>query len=478
MGTTYDIKRLCESWWEDLADATRDEQQSFAERFLHILGWTPPPAPVATETGMGQPTSFSYVLVEGPQKGLVAHFVTPGSLEAPGAMVERGLDYCESTRALASATMAMDVRYCFITDLYRSYLYDTKTDELLMYADTPTDFHCEFGDVLPKSNVLEGALEDARRQPRSYLARQLREWSLRWCDSISAEMRCSDGDPSRAIDRLFVFRFLVDHGMLKRSGWRLQDRYYALLSDIACGRTEGCGKRLNALFHDTWLDWKAEVFAAEPRLDAALQRDHVAVPLLREFGLLSRAKFDILTVLESFNYGEAAEKARVRMIPEDNEDRRAYLARRTVDTIDESRIEVDLSDEGYRAIFYWFDKLVATYERLDIQFDTQTLQEQNASEEMDLFAWSEINEARPDALSDRFRHAVERGLVVYYTSPRQFRTARLMLYLHLITQYGQAGVRFTEFPAVEAALHERPRVLESDRQRIFQHASGDDWDFA
>jgi hypothetical protein len=416
------------------------------------------------------------VLQEGAQCGLVAHFVTPGSLEAPGAMVERGLDFCETTRVLVDATSAEEIRYCFITDLYRSCLYDTKTDELLLYADSPTDFHREFGDVLPQGDVAEGALEDLRRQPRSFLARQLREWSCRWCDTVAAEMRSGDADASRVIDRLFVFRFLIDHGMMKRSGWRLRERYCDLRRDIADGKTEGCGKRLTALFHDTWLDWKAEVFAAEPKLDAVLERDHVAVPLLREFGLISRAKFDVLTVLESFNHGEAAEKARVRMIPEESEERRSYLARRTVENVDASRVEVDLCDEGYRAIAFWFDKLVETYERLGVQFDSQSYQAQGTAEEMDLFAWSEINEARPEALSDRFRHAIEQGLVIYCTTPRQFRTARLMLYLHLIVRYAETGTRFTEFPPVEAALQERPRVLDSDRQRIYQQVPHDGWD--
>ena len=40
--TSTDIVRLCESWWDKLADATRMEQQTFIRRLLELLGWEQP----------------------------------------------------------------------------------------------------------------------------------------------------------------------------------------------------------------------------------------------------------------------------------------------------------------------------------------------------------------------------------------------------------------------------------------------------
>jgi hypothetical protein len=215
-----------------------------------------------------------------------------------------------------------------------------------------------------------------------------------------------------------------------------------------------------------------------PALDAVLERDDIAAPLLKEFALHSRSKFTIASLLESFNYGDAAEKARVRMVPKASEEREVYLARQTRATIDQARIEIDLSDEGYRAIFHWFDKLVALYERLDIESDIPVERGAGRPEDIDLFAWSEMAAKRPQALGDRLQYAVEHGLVVYCSTPRQWRTARLMLYLHLISRYYQTKHRFLHFPCMAETLRERPRVLDTDRKWIYQPAPGDSEDWA
>ncbi|MBI5094377.1 MAG: hypothetical protein HZB26_18315 [Candidatus Hydrogenedentes bacterium] len=471
MGTAQDIAKLCESWWETLADSTKAEQHRYAERFLTLLGWNNPP-PIDRRP----PGTLSYILRGGSQSAAVAHFLMPGSLESPRALVERGLDYCEVTRALVDATHGLNASYAFITDLHRSYLYDVRTDELLLHADTPAQFNQEFGGALSRSDVEHGSLEEVRRQPRSYLARQLREWCQRWCETLSGEPHVPEELAHQAIDRLLVLRYLFDHDILKRPGWRLQQRYSDLLALAFGPSPQGCGQQLVALFHDIWLDLKTELFAAAPALDAVLEQDVIAAPLLREFSLLSRCKFTIATILESFNYGEAAEKARVRMIPEENADRNAYLGMQTVATVDSVHIEVDISDEGYRAILQWFDKLAALYDRLDTDFSHSAQPRTQEHDELDLFAWSELNAARPHALGDRLHHAIEHGLTVYYTTPRQKRTARLMLYLHVISRYEQSKQRFVRFPSIEGTLKPRPRMLEADRKRIFQPYVQDEWE--
>jgi len=389
-------------------------------------------------------------------------------------MIQRGLDYNETTRWLANESRARNADYAFITDLYRSYLYDPRTDELLLCANNPEEFRRDFADILTRASIERGSLDEARRQPRSYVARQLREWCRHWCETLVADARLSEEHGFRAIDRLLVLRYLFDHDILKRTGWRLRKRFADLAAKAFGSKPEGCGRQLKALFHDIWFDWKADLFAAVPELDAALENDHLAVPLLREFSLHSRTKFSIATILESFNYGDAAEKARVRMVPDLDEDRELHLSRQTIDTIDSVHIEIDLADEGYRAIFYWFDKLVSLYERLEVVFNSQMHTATAPVREMDLFAWSELDAKRPHALGDKFQHAVENGLTIYHATPRQLRTARLMLNLHLISRYHQAKHRFTHFPKMDDVLKPRPPVLESDRKSIYQPSSGDD----
>jgi hypothetical protein len=376
-----------------------------------------------------------------------------------------------------NATRSIHVNYAFISDLFRAYLYDARTDELLLTADSTKELYKLFPEVLSKVDVERGSLEEVRRQPRSYSARQLRDWCHHWCDTIANRGKFSKDTAFLAIDRLLIIRYLFDHDILKRPGWILKKRFGELIASAFAPNSRGIGRNLSRLFHDLWFDWRADVFAAEPALDAVLEDDDIAGPLLREFALLSRSKFSIATILESFNFGEAAEKARVRMVPEADETRESYLNRQKVDVVDKARIEIDLQDEGYRSIFYWFDRLVSVYDRLGVEFEAKNCRPQHVPSDMDLFQWSELDANRPGALKDKFSHAIEHGCVFYYASPRQFRTARLLLYLHLISRYDQCKLRFTQFPDMAKPLQKRPTVLEVDRRRIYQTSSGgDEWE--
>lgn len=475
-----EITKLCETWWGKMADNTKADQQRFAEQLLSLLGWKGL-VPLDPKPHLAHVSCITYMLRGGPQTCVAAHFVMPGALEPPANVTQQGLDFCATSRLLMAESAHLQADYAFITDLYRSYLYDARTEELLLTANTPPEFRKEFGDargardVLSRSNVERGALDEIRRQPRSHVARQLRQWCEHWVDALAGDQRLPDNLAWLVIDRLLVLRYLFDHDILKRTGWRLRQRFTGLAEKAFSNDTRGCGKMLTALFHDIWFDWKAEVFSAEPALNAVLENDDVVAPLLREFSLHGRAKFSLATVLESFNHGDAAEKARVRMVPDENEEREIYLAKQNADTVDHAHFELDVADEGYRALFYWLDRLIELYDRLEIDFDSKTYREMPTPEDMDLFAWSELAQKRPDALADKFQHAIEHGLTVYYSTPRQLRTARLMLYLHLISKYDQTGHRFTEFPRIESVFKLRPRILEVDRKWIYSPPTTDEW---
>ena len=386
----------------------------------------------------------------------------PGTLEPPSAIVGRGLDFCSATRALVREARTMNLNYALITDLYRSYLYDVGTDELLLHADDPKTFHAEIAPVLAKADMERGALEEVRREPRSVVARRFREWREHWTDTLAMQTALPAETASLVLDRLTVIRFLFDHDILRRTKWRLQSRFGELLDHASESDPRGVGEGLAKLFHDMWFDWKMDLFEASPALDGALANDVVTASLLREFALLSDAKFSIATVLESFNYGEPAEKMRVRMVPDINEEREHYLNRQRLETVDEARITLDLTDEGYRAIFHWFDRLLALYERLETEFDSHTYRNVPQAQELDLFEWSAMDAHRPSACGDKIGYACEHGFAVYYNDARQYRVGRLMITLHLISTYDQTKEPVDAFPNLSHVMVQRPRVLPAD----------------
>ncbi|MBP8131965.1 MAG: hypothetical protein KA184_20490 [Candidatus Hydrogenedentes bacterium] len=456
------IARLCASWRDTLTDSAKSEQHRYAEELLRLLGWDEPAAGTPGEASK-ELCARPYLLRAAGQQTLAAYFVLPGTLEPPSNVVEHGLDFCLATRMLTSEAQEAGFAYALITDLYRSYLYDLRTDELLLCADEPEDFDREFAEVLRRTSVERGALEEVRREPRSTTARRLREWCERWTAVVATRGRIAPDTASLVIDRLLVVRYLFAHNILRRTKWRLEQRFQKLSSRAANSDTAGLSRDLMHLFHDMWFDWRIDLFEPVPELDKALGDDHLAASMLSEFALLSRGKFSIATILESFNHGDPREKMLVRIVPDVNEERERYLSRQTIDTADDARIEVDLAEEGYRAIFYWFDKVVTLYERLAVDFDARARRTLPVTQDMDLFAWSELDADRPGACADKFAYACEKGLRVYFRGPRQFRVSRLMLTLHLINRYDQLRLPVAVFPSIKTALEERPVLLPADR---------------
>ena len=456
------ITTLCESWRGKLSASATAEQLRFAERLLALLGWEQPVpfTPRAQAEALG---AKPFLLRTGGQNCVVAYFVLPGTLEAPAAVLERGLDFCEATRALVDEAHALNMPFALVSDFYRAYLYDVRTDELLLHASDPREFEVEFTPILSRDEMDRGAIEELHRPPRSATARGLREWNQYWIQKFSAQGRLPEEQTALVIDRLLVIRYLFDHDVLRRTKWQLQQRFTELSEEVAKGRTAGCANRLIRLFHDMWLDWRFDLFEATPALDEAIENDTLVAQLLREFALLSRAKFSIATILESFNHGEPAEKLRVRMVPDENVERDSYLAKQTLDTIDTARIEIDLMEEGYRAIFHWFDRVTHLYERLEMHFDHIAERHAPDRDELDLFSWSEMEANRPEACGDILAHACEHGFGIYYNSPRQYRIARLLLTLHLIARYDRCRRFVDRFPSLRNVMMKRPAVLSAER---------------
>ena len=215
-----EFTRLCESWSNRLADATRADQQHYAEQFMRLLGWEQP-LPFSPRDGAQSLAAMPYLLRAGGQATITCFFVFPGVLEPPSAVVEAGLDFCPATRALVEDVAAANMHHVFITDFYRSYFYDALTEELLLHSDQPRDFQHEFVPVLKRAAVERGALDELRRQPRSVVARHLREWMHHWIHVIARQGKISEDTASIALDRLVVMRYLFSHDIFRRTKTRL-----------------------------------------------------------------------------------------------------------------------------------------------------------------------------------------------------------------------------------------------------------------
>lgn len=458
MDQARELVKLCEDWCKDTTDVADRDLRGCFEKYFGLLGWESP-----------KPFESAFLDVSGfveAQDGisLVAYFTPPDALVPPSKLLGRDLDFCSSTRWRIEEAREHHFDYALITDLYRSYLYDVETDELILSSDTPSIFLIEIYDEITKECVDEGSLREIRRNPRSIVARQLRDWRSRWSTSIEEQAGGSDEIAATLIDRLIVLRFLAEREMDRKGGSGLRNRIRALGDQARSPAPGGTGKGLERLFNGLFSARRMALYAPAPELKPILENDNLLAPMLGEFALISKAKFTIPTILESFNFGEAAEKARVRLVPRGDGRREELLEGQMLETIDKFRLEIDVLEEGYRAIGFWLDKLTAVYHRLGREAEAVRLNESDASEG---------SSPLPRAIRDMHRHSVESGLCIFYNSARQFRTGRLMLYLYTIKAYSDSGEAFAHFPKVESAFVQRPVLLDSEKRWIVRPSADD-----
>ncbi|MFA7693014.1 MAG: hypothetical protein GX117_08100 [Candidatus Hydrogenedentes bacterium] len=439
-----EIAKICESWWGHLADSSKVEQRAYVMKLLALLDWDFP-IPFSPKAAAERLNALTYLLRADGLTTVAAYFLMPGALDAPSIIRDKGLDYCTTTRLLMEESTSPNIHYVFISDLNRSYFYDNHGSQLLLSADDPASFNQQLAVYLQHGRVSRGALEEIRREPRSAAACRLRDWCDRWTQALNECTSMSTAALDCLMDRLLFTRYVFQHDIFRRTRRSLQGRFIALCDGSAIHqerlRKESGGK-LVRLFHDMWLDWRAAIYAPLPALDELLEGNELIPTLLHEFMLLSPTLFSMSTILERFNFGDPTEKLRIRMVPDRNEEREIYLSRYTLDTIDAARITVDIYDEGYRAIFHWLDALLQRYEQLNREFETQVCLETEGSD-LDLFGWSDVNARRPQACSDRLRHACEQGFRVVCKSEHQQRLAKLLVHLYLIQ------LAASKYPAME-----------------------------
>lgn len=478
------IVRLCDEWWTEQSHSKSATIRPQAERWLECLGWTRV-QPVYLEHA-----ACGFVGLGKDNKRIVFYFTMPGELETPSAVLERGLDYCETTLMLVGEAQLEGYEYAVITDLNRTYVYDATTDGLILSSDSPQLFVSDVLDFLLNDAVIEGALEDARREPASYIARQLRSWCKRWTRELSCEPFGSEDIADAVIDRVLLLRFLYNHPICEAPNWSYKSRFTHAISSAYEESTVTSKRILSELMNDLATMWGFDFFTVDPAVERFISKSTVMVNMMQEIALLAKIKFTPSTILESFNYGDASEKARVRLVPEANEEREEWLGRLSAPELGKSRMEIDVLDEGYRAIPYWLDRLVKTVNRLNA---TESFRQRfheysrrtpvpKEGDELDLFDWSE-GDSTPSSKSDDdhldlLALCAERSLHIWTASERQHRCARITLYLYLIEQYSQEGNLFGRFPQIEPCFGNRPAMLESDKQWIYKGNAdgGSEWD--
>lgn len=478
------IVALCDRWWTELSHSDTATIRNVAEGWMDYLGWK------AGEPVVLEGAACGYTALNQSGQRIVFYFTMPGELDTPSAVVKKGLDYCETTLLLVGEAQLSKFDYVVITDLNRCYVYDAATDELILSSDTPQLFVGTIMESLLKEEVDGGSLDAVRREPSSYIARQLRTWCERWVVILSREPYGNEGIANAIVDRILVLRFLYDHSICETASWSYKARFTNVIGSAYEESPLAAKRNLVRLMDDMDAVWQCDLYARDESITRIVSKSENVVSMIQELALMAKTKFSVSAIMESFNYGDASEKARVRLVPEPSEERELWLGKMSISNFGESKMEVDVLEEGYRAIPYWFNRLLQTLRRVSVENDLTRWAEDcfveapafEESGEMDLFAWSNENESaegkNDGSEIDLLGLALRKLFYIWTATDRQRRTARIILFLHVIEFYESRGYSFGRFPVTEFTFGKRPALLEADKQWIYQGRSDSatEWD--
>ena len=449
-------------WWRLAYNSVGSERYRYSEDFFRRLGWEIfiplPETEIMKELGC-----FNFLLTTPNQKTLQVIIAPKDSIYPPSKLKNSYLDFCPISRIIIQEIEKNYSSHIFITDFSKFHLYSLQDQTLVLWADYPAQFIHDLSPYIIFKNVEKGILEEIPRVTKSVFAKEIREWFSYWHKKLLETAKLPDEKTDNLLDRFLILHHVFSNRLFPRTRENFQSRFLELIDRAVFNYdSEMLGEELIALFHDIWFHWRISPFQIDAEIDSALAQPDIAIELLQNYPLLSPNKFEIPILLESFNFGDAQERMRIRMIPEPKPERELFLRNQTKDTIDEVKIEVDIKDEGYRAILFWFDRLIKCYDDLEEREFPQQQNNENNFEE-DLWTWGLNYNSKPSALKDKIGYACSNGFRIIYHTSRQLRVAKLILTLHLIELYAQKNPELEKFPYIEKIFIHKPAIIPSER---------------
>ncbi|MCX8064236.1 MAG: hypothetical protein N3G21_03605 [Candidatus Hydrogenedentes bacterium] len=449
-------------WWRLAYNSTGLERYRYSEDFFNRLGWetfTPLPE---TKT-MRELGCFNFLLATPNQKTLQVIIVPKDSIYLPSKVKNNYLDFCPLSRILLQEIDKVYSAFIFITDFSKFHLYSLRDNTLILWADYPAQFIRDIAPYLLHENVTKDVLEEIPRVTKSIFAKEIRDWFSYWHKKLLETVKLPEEKTDTLLDRFIVLHNVFTNMLFPRMREVFESRFLTLVDEATWGSTNSnIGEELVALFHDIWFHWRIAPFQIDTEIDSILTESTIALEILQNFPLLSPQKFEMPVILESFNFGDAQERMRIRMIPEPNPEREMYLKTQTKNTIDNAKIEIDIRDEGYRAILFWFDRLIKCYEDIEESEFSETSTNTKDTED-DLLSWGINHNSKPSALKDKIGYACTNGFKILYQTSRQLRIAKLILTLHLIEIYAKRDLSVEKFPPLEQIFIHKPAIIPSER---------------
>lgn len=331
-------------------------------------------------------------------------------------------------------------RHIVLTDGDRTVLIDTSAEEPVLIAETLDRFDAVIKPLLRRENVLNGSLRELRRKSFIMLARELRAWLVEWQRTLTAEVGLPHADVCALLDRLIILRAMMDFQTLdtisNRKLYKMQKAaVQGFLSYHRSGPVKWC-RYLSILSAEYGLD----ILGLSESIDRLFAPGAPGPDLCRSLMQLSRTKFTLPVVLESFNYGDPTEKSLVRMTPKFNDEIEFHLSGQTPETMAEINLEANLGELGYRGVLNLFDRLLKLHDEMKEISDMRKGPENGNG--------NGNGNGQNHTFSDAPRFVMSHSFEVHVNSEHQRRVVTLLLHLHILHHHNRAKSPLSGFPPI------------------------------
>ncbi|MCD6288234.1 MAG: hypothetical protein J7M12_03880 [Candidatus Hydrogenedentes bacterium] len=339
-------------------------------------------------------------------------------------------------------------RHLLLTDGDRAVLLDASSQEPLLSAETADRFDWTIKPLLVRDRVLGGSLRELRRKTFTTFAKELREWSTDWENTLVEKIGMDRAASHRLLDSMIIARAGIDSQMFRSVA---NGKLYRLAVDGLFADRQSSGVKWRELLCSLRTELGLALLDIDETADRLFAADGLGTDLCRSLMEQSRSKFTVPVVLESFNYGDPSEKSLVRMRPELDEDIEIYLSRQTVETIPDINVTVDLNELGYRGVLNVFDRLLRFYTELEESLGLLT---PTSSDEVGLSHADSTDpvESRRQAFRDIPQFVVRHNFVARVNTAHQHRVVTLLLYLHVLYHHERSQRAFKRFPPAESCV--------------------------
>lgn len=343
-----------------------------------------------------------------------------------------------------------DLKYCVLTDIKSTYLYNIKSEEVLLYTSSLDDFELKFLPTLKREFIESGNIEKFPTKTPDLWGKELKFWMLMWHSKFSEYYPL----PKSTL-YLFFLRLIVI-SLISKGFDEDNKGFFEVLYER--------GKRLNGnsdeneipdyaklsqVFQNFLNEYSVVVCQFDQELDRLFLRtvniESVLKDLIENFLLLSCSKFTIPALISAFDSEESAQDY---VFAEFNKVKPSQI--KFIPTADDYHpyYHISVEKDGYIEIVNAFDEAMINYELHNSWVQRELTLNRRMSVQLDIFVNNVVSMDERGLITDFIKKFIESNCYIDVKNDNESYTSILILYIKMIEWYQNHKDSVRKFPDV------------------------------